>query len=524
MGTYPKSLDTLQNKSDELCESEERFRLLVEGVKDYALFMIDKDGYVVSWNEGAERIKGYKADEIIGKHISYFFTEKENTNGSPQRLINTATQNGTHEEECSLVRKDGMSFRANVTLTALKNSDGELCGFANVTRDVTEKRSLEEQLRQAQKMEAIGRLAGGIAHDFNNLLTAIIGNVQLAMMRSARNDLVRTYLQEIDHATEKAASLTRQLLTFSRKQVSQSVVVDLNTIVKDIQRILRRLIGEDIELIFLYTSEPASIKADPGQIEQIIMNLAVNARDAMPSGGKLIIEVNLVYLDEEYARTHIDVRPGHYTMLIISDTGLGMEKETQRHIFEPFFSTKEADKGTGLGLATVYGIVKQSGGDIWVYSEVGRGTTFKIYFPSVSQSAEHLTLDESERNFIPSGNETILLVEDDEALRPLLGDILLEKGYKVLTASGAKEAMTISENFKDKIHLLVTDVVMPDLRGNILAEELLKDRPDMKIMFMSGYTDETILHHAGLNLSENYLQKPFAPWTLIRKVRDVLDA
>lgn len=503
MGTYHNALDAVQKKSDESHESEERFRLLVEGVKDFALFMMDKDGYVVSWNEGAERIKGYKSAEIIGKHISRFFPEDECSNNSPQRFIKMAAKHGTHEEECELVRKDGTIFTANITVTALKNSQGELRGFANVTRDVTERRSLEEQLRQAQKMEAIGRLAGGIAHDFNNLLTAIIGNVQLAMMRSSRNDPTRLHLQEIDHATEKAVSLTRQLLTFSRKQVAQAVIVDLNTIVKDVQKILRRLIGEDIDLICQYTSTPANIKADPGQIEQIIMNLAVNARDAMPNGGKFIIEVNHIYLDEEYTRTHIDVKPGHYVMLIISDTGVGMEKETQSHIFEPFFSTKEEGKGTGLGLATVYGIVKQSGGDIWVYSEVGRGTTFKLYLPSITQSVEHLTLNESERHFIPSGTETILLVEDDDDLRPLLGDILQEKGYKVLTASGAKEAMIINENFKDKIHILVTDIVMPDLRGNILAEELLKDRPDMKVLFMSVYTDETILHNAGVNSNEN---------------------
>lgn len=507
-----------------LRESEEHFRMLVEDVKDYSLFIIDKDGCVVSWNLGAERIKGYKTDEILGKHFSCFFSEADVKSGKPQRFISLAGENGVHEEECWLVRKDGSSFRASIVITALRNgNNADVRGFTNVIRDVTERRLLEEQLQQSNKMEAIGRLASGVAHDFNNLLTAIIGNAQLALYRSDENDITRPHLEEIDKASEKAAALTRQLLMFSRKQILQLRVVDMNLIVEDVQKILSRLIGEDIELIVHYAPTPSNIKADPGQIEQIIMNLAVNARDAMPEGGKLIIEVNHVYLDKEYTRTHIDVLPGHYVMLVMTDTGMGMDKETLKHIFEPFFSTKDVGKGTGLGLATTYGIVKQSEGDIWVYSEVGRGTTFKIYFPQVSDSAEHLVYSALEGSASPLGTETILLAEDDDGLRELLTEVLREKGYNVLPASGAKAAMSINESFTDTIHLLLTDVVMPELRGNMLAEELKKHRPDMKVLFMSGYTDETMLHQGVFERSENYIQKPFAPWTIIQKVRDVLD-
>lgn len=506
-----------------LRESEERFRLLVEGVKDYGLFMLDKDGYVISWNSGAENIKGFKAEEVSGKHFSDFFSEEDVEGCSPQKIMDAAAVNGVYEEECWLLRKGGTHFRANVTLTALRDKNDNLRGFANVTRDVTERRLLEEQLQQSQKMEAIGRLAGSIAHDFNNLLTAIIGNVQLAMYRAPKDDAIRPNLEEIDAASEKATSLTRQLLTFSRKQAVQPVIVDMNDIVKGVQNILRRLIGEDIQLIVQYEPASANVRADPGQIEQIIMNLAVNARDAMPAGGKLIIEVHQVYLDNDYARTHIDVSPGHYVMLVVSDNGSGMDKEIQSHIFEPFFTTKEFGKGTGLGLATVYGIVKQSRGDVWVYSEVGRGTTFKIYLPLITESAEFNISSVIEEIVIPSGTETVLLVEDDEGLRPLLGEVLKEKGYKVLTASDGKDAIGISEKFDGTIHLLVTDIVMPEMRGNTLAQELEKTRPQLKVLFMSGYTDETIVHHGVLDSSDNYLQKPFAPWTLVRKVRDVLD-
>ncbi len=372
-------------------------------------------------------------------------------------------------------------------------------------------------------MEAIGRLAGGIAHDFNNLLTVIKGYSQLSLLGFKEGDPLRGNLEEIKNAADKAADLTHQLLAFSRRQILELRVLDLNTLLQNLDKMLRRVIGEDIELVTILAEDLGRVKIDPGQIEQMIMNLAVNARDAMPYGGKLTIETANQELDEEYARVHVAVTPDRYVMLSVSDTGIGMTPEVRERVFEPFFTTKEKGKGTGLGLSTVYGIVKQSGGNIWVYSELGKGTTFKIYLPRVDEPLEERRVGREVKEGLPRGNETILLVEDDEEVRKLAVQVLVNQGYKVLEAPQGLDAFLICAEHDDPIHLLLTDVVMPKMSGRELAETLISLRPKIKVLYMSGYTDNAIVHHGILGEGMNYLQKPFSVKELSRKVREVLD-
>lgn len=383
-------------------------------------------------------------------------------------------------------------------------------------------RESEEQLRQSQKLEAVGQLAGGVAHDFNNLLTVITGYSDLLLRQLGHREPMRVRVEEIKKAAERAASLTRQLLAFSRKQVLQPKVIELNAIVADIEKMLRRLIGEDIDLLMLLDHSLGRVKADPGQIEQVILNLSVNARDAMPKGGKLTIETRNVHLDKKYAATHVSVRPGHYVMLAVSDNGCGMSPEVQARVFEPFFTTKEHGKGTGLGLSTVYGIVKQSGGNIWVYSEVGKGTTIKVYLPRVDELVAN---EEVGADGVPllQGRETVLLAEDEDQVRDVTKVILEMNGYKVLEASSGEEALRIFKSYPDQIHLIMTDVVMSQMSGRELARTFEALRPSIKVLYMSGYTDDAIVRHGLLDHEIAFLQKPFTPDTLMRKLREVLD-
>jgi signal transduction histidine kinase/CheY-like chemotaxis protein len=381
----------------------------------------------------------------------------------------------------------------------------------------------EEELRQSQKMEAVGRLAGGIAHDFNNLLTVITGYSQLLLGRRGSDAPDRVEIEEINTAGARAAALTRQLLAFSRRQVLQPKVLELNAVVGNMERMLRPLIGEDIALHTVLQPQLGRVLADPGQIEQVIMNLAVNARDAMPHGGRLTIETANVELNETYARRLLTITPGPHVLLAVSDTGCGMDAETQKRIFEPFFTTKERGKGTGLGLSTVYGIVKQSGGSIWVYSEPGRGTTFKIYLPRVEAPAESVEPDTA-RARPPTGTETILLVEDEAGVRSLGRAALQVYGYTVLEATDGDEAIRICDGRRDAIHLLVTDMVMPEMDGRTLAERLTARLPRMKVLYLSGYAGGAIVENGLLNTGAAFLPKPFTPLTLARKVREVLDA
>ena len=389
--------------------------------------------------------------------------------------------------------------------------------------DITERKALEMQLLQAQKMEAVGLLAGGVAHDFNNVLTAIGGYAELVREDLPGEDARRHDVEEILRATERAATLTRQLLAFSRRQVLAPRVLDLNGVVAGVDNMLRRLIGADVELRTALGPVLGAVRADPGQLEQVIMNLVVNARDAMPRGGKLTIETANAELDESYALEHPSVVAGPYVMLAVSDSGVGMDAATQARIFEPFFTTKEKGKGTGLGLATVYGIVKQSGGNIWLYSEPGRGTTFKIYLPRVDQPPEQPAAAPAPRA-APRGSETVLLVEDDEAVRALARKMLAAHGYTVLAAASGAEALKLAADHTGPIHLLVTDVVLPGMSGRELATRFQSVRPGLKVLYTSGYTDDAVVHHGVLDPGIAFLQKPFTSGTLARKVRETLDS
>jgi len=502
----------------ELRESEERYRDLVENARDI-IYTHDLEGNYLSVNRAGEQLLGYTREEARGMSWVQVVAPEYRERVCEMLALKLAGK-GKTVYGLEVVAKNGRRLAVEVN-SRLTYRDGIAVCVQGIARDVTERRELEEQLRQAQKMEAVGRLAGGVAHDFNNLLTVINGYSDIAIGRLSAEDPLRLNVEEVRKAGERAAGLTRQLLAFSRKQVLQPKVIDLNEIVSEMEKMLRRLIGEDIVLRAELRPGLGSVKADPGQVEQVLMNLAVNARDAMPCGGRLTIGTENVYLDEGYAAHHVSVAPGRYVMLAVSDTGVGMDEETLARIFEPFFTTKEKGKGTGLGLSTVYGIVKQSGGHIWVYSEAGRGTTFKIYLPRVDAGArEHRPAAESAEGL--TGTETILLAEDDELLRNLARIILSDYGYRVLAAKNGAAAISIFESTEEPIHLLLTDVVMPGISGRELADRLTRLRPETKVLYMSGYTDDAIVHHGVLDEGVNFLQKPFTSDALARRVREIL--
>jgi signal transduction histidine kinase/CheY-like chemotaxis protein len=424
------------------------------------------------------------------------------------------------QAEFRIKRKDGREVWLNDTAVVVQGSDAHPV-MEGIMVDITDRKHLETQLQQSRKMEAVGRLAGGIAHDFNNLLTIITGYTDLALSRSAVPLELRSDIERIENAAARAAALVRQLLAFSRKQVLQPKTLDLNSIVINLDKLLRRLMDDNIEMTTAVSENVGKVKADPAQIEQVLMNLVVNARDAMPLGGRIVIETSNVDLDSAYADGYASVKPGRYVMLAVSDTGMGMDRETVAHIFEPFYTTKESGHGTGLGLSTVYGIVKQSGGYIWVYSELGKGSTFKVYLPRIEQSVDELapppaSLD-SQRC-----SETILLVEDEEAVRDLIHTVLNDHGYNVIPSRDTQHALQIAETFAHEIHLLLTDVVMPGMSGRELAARITARRRGIRVLFMSGYTDNVITSGGVLEKGITFLQKPFSPGQLTQKVRDVL--
>jgi len=441
-----------------------------------------------------------------------------------QRLLDrdTYTDREYDEVEATWKRKDGRLLSVQLSVRAVRKGAGEVEYYETFVRDVTEQRRLQQQLVQSQKMEAVGRLAGGIAHDFNNLLTVITSYSDLLLQDLGGEDPKREDVEQVRKAAEGAAALTRQLLAFSRQQVLAPRVVSLSVVVQGVEKMLRRVIGEDVDLVTALDPDVGSVKADVGQLEQVLMNLAVNARDAMPGGGKLTIETANVEHDPDSAREREAAPVRRFVMLAVSDTGIGMDEATKARIFEPFFTTKEAGKGTGLGLATVYGIVQQSGGFIWVYSEPGHGTTFKIYLPQVEASAQGRAASAAPGD-LPRGTETVLLVEDAAAVRAVTRQVLERQGYTVLEAANGAAALQTAAGHPGPIHLLLTDVVMPVLSGRQLADQLAKVRPDAKVLYASGYTDDAVVRHGVLEAGISYLQKPFTADSLARKVREVLD-
>jgi PAS domain S-box-containing protein len=511
-------------------ESEERFRLLVDGANDYAIYMLDPEGNVVSWNEGAKRIKGYTANEIIGRNFACFFTPEDLQVGLPDQHLRIAAMEGRFEQEGWRVRKDGSRFWANTVLTALRGSDGSLRGFVKITRDVSERRRQEEALEQsqaalaqAQKMEAVGQLTGGIAHDFNNLLTVIQGSLELVERQGAgiNTETLARLLRPARIAAERGAALTHRLLAFSRQQALAPHDIDINAHVSSMSELLRRTLGEAVAIETVLAGGLWRCFVDPSQLENALLNLAVNARDAMPVGGKLTLETGNTYLDQEYAAAHDEVTAGQYVMVAVSDTGGGMDAATIARAFEPFFTTKEQGKGTGLGLSQVYGFVKQSGGHVKIYSELGRGTTVKIYLPRyVSEGAPERIFDRS-TPVVPGCGEMVLLVEDDADVREFSASALTHLGYRVLRAADAATALSILSEHRD-IALLLTDVVLPGLNGRQLADEARRLAPNLKVVYTTGYARNAIVHHGVLDKGVDLLAKPFTTDDLGRKLREVL--
>jgi len=504
----------------QLREREEYFKSLIEQAMDI-IAVLDADGAVRYASPSVLPLLGYGAEELVGQHI--FDLVHPDDVGPALRVFaeGVATGRGGRLLELQVRHKDG-TYRSLEAIGRYLLDDPVVRGVVINARDVTERRSLERQLLQAQKMEAVGRLAAGIAHDFNNVLTAIFGYVDLLLDGLPTLSPLRPDIEEIRTAAERAAGLTRQLLAFSRKQVRQMRTLDLNELLTDIHKLLRRLLREDIDMVTKLDPRLGAVRADSGQLEQVVVNLAVNARDAMPGGGRLTIETRNAELDEAYTREHVPVRPGRYVMFALSDTGTGMSPETMAHLFEPFFTTKEAGKGTGLGLATVYGIVTQSGGYVWCYSELGHGTTFKVYLPRVDEPVDPLPVRVAARS--TRGSETVLVVEDEPGLRALTRRVLEKHGYTVLEAATADAAAALARDYPGPIHLLLADVVLPGGSGRALADALLSQRADVRVLFMSGYTEDAIVHRGVLASNTPFLHKPFSADTLTAKVREVLDA
>jgi PAS domain S-box-containing protein len=529
-----RDLTERQEAQQRLLESERRYRRLVEAVVDYAIFQLDPNGIVSTWNPGAQRIKGYTADEIIGQHFSRFYPEEDRKAGVPERALLTAEREGRYEAESWRVRKDGSRFIASVIIDPIRDEDGQLIGFAKVTRDITEKVEAQQALREAQaqlatsqKMEAIGQLSGGIAHDFNNLMMIVLGNLETAQRNLKRegidNPNMRRAIGNAMRGAQRAAALTSRLLAFSRRQALDPKPLDINRFLTGAADFLQRSLGETIEIEIVGAAGLWQVEIDANHLETALVNLLLNARDAMPGGGKVTIEAANSYLDAEYARANPEISPGQFVVICITDTGSGMPAHILNRAFEPFFTTKELGRGTGLGLSQVYGFVKQSGGHVKIYSEEGQGTTVKMYFPRFTGRASEMEdklLDaapESEQN------ETILVVEDDEDLRSYLSDLLRDLKYRVLSAANADAALAFVRQDRLRIDLVLTDVVMPGLNGREFAKQAVAIRPDLKVLYMTGYSRNAIVHQGRLEEGVEVLQKPISQAELASRVREALD-
>jgi two-component system cell cycle sensor histidine kinase/response regulator CckA len=506
-------------------ETQQRLSAAVEQSAE-AVFITETDGTILYVNPAFERISGYSRAEAIGQnprllksgqHDATFYSE----------LWQTITAGWVWQARLINKRKDGSLYTEDATITPIRNQANDIVNYVATMRDVTRETQLEVQFQQAQKMEALGQMAGGIAHDFNNLLTVIHLSTRLLQRQLLPQDPVWEHVQRIGETGDRATSLTKQLLSFSRREVVEPQVLDLNQVVEDLSRMLKRIIGEDIQLMTSLADGLWPVEMDPTQIDQVIVNLVVNARDAMPEGGTLTIETRNLILDQAYLSTSFDAQPGRHVVLAISDTGVGMDAKTKAHIFEPFFTTKRRGQGTGLGLPTVFGIVTQNKGHIRVYSEVGMGTTVRIYLPCTDKSmvpgemlAQPLPTASAK---LVRGTETILVVEDEQDVRDLAVQVLKSCGYRVLAAPGGPEALQISQGFEDPIHLLLTDVVMPQMNGQELADQLLEQRPAIQVLYMSGYADDAIMYHGVLSASSAFLSKPLTIEELTHKVRALLD-
>ena len=518
-------IDDQKRSLEELRISEERFRTLVMALPA-AVYTTDQTGLITLFNEHAVKLWGQRPE--VGKERWCGSWKLLQPDGSPLPLdqfpvaVTLRDGCGTRGQELIVERPDGSRSHVLKYPEPLRGAQGEIVGVVNMVIDISQMKQLEEQYRQSQKMEAVGQLAAGVAHDFNNLLTIILGYSEIFLTRLPAADPGREPMGEIRKAGERAATLTRQLLAFGRKQILSPIVLDLNFLLAELEKMLQRLIGADIEMSTTLQPGLGCVKADPGQVEQIIINLIVNARDAMPRGGRLTVKTADTVLTQLQVREHGEIQPGAYTMLAVSDTGTGMDDATKQRIFEPFFTTKEVGKGTGLGLATVFGIIKQSGGFIEVDSELGYGSTFRIFLPQIGEAVQIKRADQGLVK-MPRGAETILLVEDEDGLRELAKMVLEASGYKVLSTRNGNEAVQVCDDYQGIIQLLVTDVVMPKMSGRQLTDLLVPTRPDIKVLYMSGYTDDTIVRHGIQDAGANFLSKPFTPIALAQKVREVLD-
>jgi len=510
-----------------------RFQLLIDAVVDYAIFQLDESGRIVTWNTGAQRIKGYTESEIIGKHLSTFYTEEDQKSGVPQRALETAGQTGKYEAEGWRVRKDGTKFWALVVIDAIRDKEtGKLIGFAKVTRDITERReaqlklqAVQEQLAVSQKMEAVGQLSGGIAHDFNNLLMIVIGNLETARHQSLKtptNPTLNRALTNAMRGAQRAAALTSRLLAFSRRQPLEPKPTDINKFLSGASDFLQRSLGEKIQIETVGAAGLWQAEVDPNHLEAALVNLAINARDAMPNGGKLTLEGANIYVDQDYAQLNPELPPGQYVVLCVSDTGIGMEPDVLEHAFEPFFTTKELGHGTGLGLSQVYGFVKQSGGHIKIYSELNQGTTVKIYLPRLIGSPPDEANDPDQTLVGAEEAESILLVEDDADLRTYLADVLRGLDYRVIAAPSAEAAREVLRSARP-IDLLLTDIIMPSSHGRDLGKEAERLRPGIRILYMTGYSRNAVVHQGRLDEGVDLLQKPVSQAQLAMRVRAALD-
>lgn len=522
-----------QRQGAALEESEQRFRLLVEGVTDYALYMLGREGRVTDWNLGAQRIKGYAADDVVGSHFSKFYTAEDRAAGIPQRALAAAEATGRFEAEGWRVRKDGTLFWANAVIDAIRDERGKLVGFAKITRDITESKEAREVLEktkqalaQSQKMEALGQLTGGVAHDFNNLLMVVLGNLDIARTSLDRGELnserLRRAIENAQHGAQRASSLTKSLLAFSRQQPLQPRVMNINQALKDAAPLLQRALGENRPLEIVGAAGAWSTEADPVQLEASLLNLVLNARDATPEGGKVTLECANVYVDDRYAAQHPDIKPGQFIVLSVSDTGSGMSPEILSRAFEPFFTTKAAGHGTGLGLSQVFGFVKQSGGHVNIYSEPGQGTTVKMYFPRAYRDPEKAIKDKP-TEIIQGNNEHVLIVEDDADVRKFVSECLRDLNYQAAAVESAEAGLEYIQTHQH-VDAVITDVIMPGMNGRKLADIIKSVSPTTKVIFMTGYSRNAIVHHGRLDPGVILLQKPFSREELSNRLRALLQS